>query len=109
MIDDPAIQSEIAWIEAELRGLEITNLRLLLSAQAQQENPAFASVLKLKGVEIQQQVAALALRIAGPAGLTRRDDERGVPATRYLFSRASSIYGGTSEVQKDVLAKAILG
>ncbi len=109
VIDDPAIQSEIAWIEAELRGLEITNLRLLLSAQAQQENPAFASVLKLKGVEIQQQVAALALRIAGPAGLTRRDDERGVPATRYLFSRASSIYGGTSEVQKDVLAKAILG
>jgi len=109
VIDDPAIRSEIAWIEAELRGLEITNLRLLLSAQAQQENPAFASVLKLKGVEIQQRIAVLTLRIAGPAALARRDDERGVPATRYLFSRASSIYGGTSEVQKDVLAKAILG
>jgi pimeloyl-CoA dehydrogenase len=49
------------------------------------------------------------LRIAGPAGLARSEDERGVPATRYLFSRASSIYGGTSEVQKDVLAKTILG
>jgi len=109
VIDDPAIQAEIAWIDAELRGLEITNLRLLLSVQAQQENPAFASVLKLKGVEIQQQIAALMLRIAGPAGLVRSEDERGAPATRYLFSRASSIYGGTSEVQKDVLAKAILG
>ncbi|MCC2676660.1 MAG: acyl-CoA dehydrogenase [Ramlibacter sp.] len=109
VIDDPAIQAEIAWIDAELRGLEITNLRLLLSAQAQQENPAFASVLKLKGVEIQQQIAALMLRIAGPGGLARTDDEHGAPATRYLFSRASSIYGGTTEVQKDVLAKAILG
>jgi pimeloyl-CoA dehydrogenase len=109
VIDDPAIQAEIAWIDAELRGLAITNLRLLLSAQAQRENPAFASVLKLKGVEVQQQIAALMLRIAGPAGLARSEDERGVPATRYLFSRASSIYGGTSEVQKDVLAKTILG
>jgi pimeloyl-CoA dehydrogenase len=109
VIDDPAIQAEIAWIDAELRGLAITNLRLLLSPQAQRENPAFASVLKLKGVEIQQQIAALMLRIAGPAGLARSEDERGVPATRYLFSRASSIYGGTSEVQKDVLAKTILG
>jgi pimeloyl-CoA dehydrogenase len=35
--------------------------------------------------------------------------ELAAPATRYLFTRASSIYGGTSEVQKDVLAKVILG
>jgi pimeloyl-CoA dehydrogenase len=105
---DPSLQSEIAWLDAELRALEVTNLRLLLSAQAQRENPAFASVLKLKGVEIQQQIASLMLRIAGPAALARREDERGVPATRYFFTRASSIYGGTSEVQKDVLAKAIL-
>jgi pimeloyl-CoA dehydrogenase len=107
--DDPSLQSEIAWLDAELRGLEVTNLRLLLSAPAQRENAAFASVLKLKGVEIQQQIASLMLRIAGPGGLTRRDDEHGVPATRYFFTRASSIYGGTSEVQKDVLAKTILG
>ncbi|MBI5277657.1 MAG: acyl-CoA dehydrogenase family protein [Burkholderiales bacterium] len=109
VIDDPAIQAEIAWIDAELRGLEVTNLRLLLCAQAQRDNPAFASVLKLKGVEIQQQVASLMLRIAGPAALARSEDERGVPATRYFFTRASSIYGGTTEVQKDVLAKAVLG
>ncbi|MBC5767072.1 acyl-CoA dehydrogenase family protein [Ramlibacter albus] len=105
---DPLIQSEIAWLDAELRGLEVTNLRLLLSAQAQHENPAFASVLKLKGVAIQQQIAQLMLRVAGPSALARHDDENGVPATRYFFTRASSIYGGTSEVQKDVLAKTIL-
>ncbi len=109
VIDDPTVQSEIAWLDAELRGLEIANWRLLLSPAAQQENPAFASVLKLKGVEIQQQIAALMLRVVGPGGLVRSDGEEGVPATRYLFTRASSIYGGTSEVQKDVLAKVILG
>jgi pimeloyl-CoA dehydrogenase len=117
VLDDPGVQSEIAWLDAELRGLEIANWRMLLTPSAQQENPAFASVLKLKGVEIQQQIAALMLRIAGPVGLARsageEDDspraELAAPATRYLFTRASSIYGGTSEVQKDVLAKVILG
>lgn len=118
LLDDPALQAELAWLDAELRGLEIANWRLLLSETAQRENPAFASVLKLKGVEIQQQIAALMLRIVGPAGLARgpdddlADPERtalAAPATRYLFSRASSIYGGTSEVQKDVLARVLLG
>jgi pimeloyl-CoA dehydrogenase len=115
VIDDPLLQAEFAWLDAELRGLEVTNFRLLLSAQAQHENPAFASVLKLKGVEIQQRIAELMLRVAGPSGLVRSDDHEGeraeaaMPATRYLFTRASSIYGGTSEVQKDVLAKALLG
>jgi pimeloyl-CoA dehydrogenase len=109
VIDDPAVQAEIAWLDAELRGLEIANWRLLLSPAAQQENPAFASVLKLKGVDIQQQIAALMLRVVGPGGLVCGEGEDAAPATRYLFTRASSIYGGTSEVQKDVLAKVILG
>ncbi|RYX93414.1 MAG: acyl-CoA dehydrogenase [Comamonadaceae bacterium] len=117
-IDNPSIQAEIAWLDAELRGLEVTNFRLLLSPAAQQANPAFASILKLKGVEIQQRIAELMLAIAGPSGLVRSDvgeygdgprAEAAMPATRYLFTRASSIYGGTSEVQKDVLAKVILG
>jgi pimeloyl-CoA dehydrogenase len=115
VIDDPLLQAEFAWVDAELRGLEITNWRMLLTPSAQAENAAFASVLKLKGVEIQQQIAALMLRVLGPAGLVRSDAQEGeraemaMPATRYLFTRASSIYGGTSEVQKDVLAKALLG
>jgi pimeloyl-CoA dehydrogenase len=116
VIDDPAIGAEIAWLDAELRGLEVTNARLLLSEAAQRENPSFASVLKLKGVDIQQQIAALSMRIVGPTGLVRCDGESdpalaelAAPATRFLFSRASSIYGGTSEVQKDVLAKSLLG
>jgi pimeloyl-CoA dehydrogenase len=79
---------------------------------AQEELPVFASILKLKGVELQQEVNALIARVAGPTGIERRgssDIEYGPLVPRYFYSRAASIYGGTSEVQKDILAKFILG
>ncbi len=112
LIDDPKLQSELAAMDAEIRALEVTNWRFLLTLSAQQELPAFASVLKLKGVELQQEVNALLARLAGPSGLERRDAddiEHGPLAPRYFYSRAASIYGGTSEVQKDILARFILG
>ena len=112
LIDDPKLQAELATLDAEIRALEVTNWRFLLTPSAQQEVPAFASVLKLKGVELQQDINALLARIAGPSGLERRgsDDIAHGPLTpRYFYSRAASIYGGTSEVQKDILSKFILG
>ncbi|GAP37927.1 acyl-CoA dehydrogenase family protein [Piscinibacter sakaiensis] len=116
LIDDPKLRAELAWIDAEIRALEITNWRMLLTEREQAANPAFASVLKLKGVEIQQEVAALLMRIAGPLGLEKLPLDaaaptpwQGLPGPRYFYSRAASIYGGTSEVQKDILAKTILG
>ncbi|MFA7386434.1 MAG: acyl-CoA dehydrogenase family protein [Thiohalobacteraceae bacterium] len=112
LVDDPSLRREFALLEAEIRALEVTNYRFLLTPSAQQALPAFASVLKLKGVELQQDINALLGRLAGPAGLERRsaDDLAHGPLTaRYFYSRAASIYGGTSEVQKDILAKAIVG
>jgi pimeloyl-CoA dehydrogenase len=116
LLDDPKLRAEIAWLDAEVRALELTNYRMLLTAEEQAANPAFASVLKLKGVEIQQELATLLMRIAGPQGLERRPlddaapgDWQALPAPRYFYSRAASIYGGTSEVQKDILAKTTLG
>ena len=112
LLDDPKLRAEIATLEAETRALEITNWRFLLTDGEQKRMPAFASVLKLKGVELQQEINALLARIAGPGGLERRpaDDVVHGPVTpRYFYSRAASIYGGTSEVQKDILAKAIVG
>ncbi len=112
--DDPHIRARLAWLDAEVRGLEITNWRLLLTPAEQQANPAFASILKLKGTEIQQEIASLTLRLLGPEGLERAPQQsdatwQTAPATRYLFSRAASIYGGASEVQKDLLARSVLG
>jgi len=112
LIDDPKLQAELAALDAEIRALEVTNWRFLLKPSAQQELPAFASVLKLKGVELQQDINALLARVAGPSGLERRDGsdlEHGPLTPRYFYSRAASIYGGTSEVQKDILSKFILG
>jgi len=113
LADDPKLRAELAVLDAEVRALEVTNWRFLLSPSAQQGLPAFASVLKLKGVELQQEMAALLARLMGPAGLERADEASGNAgsgplAPRYFYSRAASIYGGTSEVQKDILAKDIV-
>ncbi|WP_029050138.1 acyl-CoA dehydrogenase family protein [Cupriavidus sp. amp6] len=112
LIDDVKLRTEFASLDAEIRALEVTNWRFLLTPSAQAELPAFASILKLKGVELQQEINALLARIAGPNGLEKRgkDDTVHGPLTpRYFYSRAASIYGGTSEVQKDILAKTIVG
>jgi pimeloyl-CoA dehydrogenase len=113
LADDAKLRADLAMLDAEVRALEVTNWRFLLSPSAQREQPAFASVLKLKGVELQQEMAALLARLMGPAGLERADEATGNPgsgplAPRYFYSRAASIYGGTSEVQKDILAKGIV-
>ncbi len=116
LLDSPKLRSEIAMLDAEVRALEVTNWRFLLSPDAAQKNPGFASVLKLKGTELQQEIAQLLQRIAGPAAMERRPHDgkgaehwAGPLAMRYFYSRAASIYGGTSEVQKDILSKTILG
>ncbi|MFS2098810.1 acyl-CoA dehydrogenase family protein [Variovorax sp. Varisp85] len=116
LLDSPKLRSEIAMLDAEVRALEVTNWRFLLSPDAAQKSPGFASVLKLKGTELQQEIAQLLQRIAGPAAMERRPHDgegaehwAGPLAMRYFYSRAASIYGGTSEVQKDILSKTILG
>ncbi|VTU40725.1 Acyl-CoA dehydrogenase [Variovorax sp. PBS-H4] len=112
LLDEAKLRGEMARLDAEIRALEITNWRFLLTESERQRLPAFASVLKLKGTELQQEINALLARIAGPGGLERRpadDVTHGPLAPRYFYSRAASIYGGTTEVQKDILAKAIVG
>lgn len=112
LLDDPRLRTELAALDVEVRALELTNLRFLLTPGERDALPSFASVLKLKGVELQQEINALLARLAGPSGLERRDNDdlaHGPLVPRYFYSRAASIYGGTSEVQKDILAKAVVG
>jgi pimeloyl-CoA dehydrogenase len=116
LIDDPKLAAELAVLGAETRAHELTNWRYLGDPDIARSQPAFASVLKLKGTELLQETSALLARLAGPSGLERRDSDGAdalhpfaAAVPRYLFHRATSIYGGSSEVQKDILAKAILG
>jgi len=119
---DSSIQERLAIAEVELKALEITQLRVLsaLTRRAPDGKPDPASsILKLKGSELQQMAAELLADIAGPLGTIvdpgMGNEEAVAPdwaaplAPAYFFSRAATIYGGSSEVQKNIAAKAILG
>lgn len=108
---DRDLRKELAVIDAEIRALELSNYRFLLTASEQSALPAFASVLKLQGTAVQQELHALLARLSGWQALEQPADPEAGPhlVQRYLFSRALSIYGGTSEIQKDILARSILG
>ncbi|HSW07038.1 acyl-CoA dehydrogenase family protein [Aquabacterium sp.] len=110
LADEPRFRERAALIEVELQALELLQLRLL-------DGPpdARASILKVKGTELRQAASALLLDAAGPrawAAADEFDDEASADTTiaaSYLTLRAASIYGGSTEVQKNILAKAVLG
>ncbi len=108
--DDIGLQQQLAVLDAEIRALELTNYRFLLTPSAQKALPTFASVLKLQGTEVQQELHSLLAQLAGDGGLEQPESAEHGPhlVQRYFFSRALSIYGGTSEIQKDVVARGIL-
>jgi alkylation response protein AidB-like acyl-CoA dehydrogenase len=122
LIDDPLFAARIAEAEIELMALEITNLRVL-SAEAEQRAPGpEASILKIKGTEVQQTISELLLQAGGPAAQAFVDDvmENGPPpngkgpsyalavAANYFNMRKLSIYGGSNEIQKNIIAQMIL-
>lgn len=112
-LEDPLTRARIAELENELLALELTALRVVAHSEGGEPHPA-SSVLKLKGTELQQAVSELVLDLAGPAGLASSGDA-GVPewaqhaAPAYLNLRKASIYGGSNEIQRQIIAKTILG
>ena len=114
--EDPLLAARIVELENELLALELTALRVVAHSTDGKPHPA-SSVLKLKGTELQQAVTELVVDIAGPASLASgaADDETDLPWwTRrstpvYLNFRKASIYGGSNEVQRQIIARTILG
>ena len=114
LLDDPSFRSRLARLEADLQALEYTELRSLARAASGQEPGPESSILKLKGTEIQQRIAHLTTVAAGPYAAPWGDGKAGPGFAKggtqsYLGSRAYTIYGGASEVQKDIIAKNVLG
>lgn len=117
--DNSATLRKAAAIEAELKILEITQLRVLDGQRGSDAPDPRSSVLKLKGVELRQAASELLLETAGAAALEVRSDEEpftpeesewlGTIMPNYAILRAASIYGGSSEVQKTIVASSILG
>jgi alkylation response protein AidB-like acyl-CoA dehydrogenase len=115
LIEDPRIAGRIAEVENELLALELTALRVVANSSDGRPHPA-SSVLKLRGSQLQQEATELLVDIAGPLSVASfADGGSDVPewarvaAPEYLNYRKVSIYGGSNEVQRTIIAGTILG
>lgn len=118
LIDDPIFQKRLSDIETELMALEYTELRVIASMSEGGMPGPESSLLKIKGTEITQALAELYMQVSAHYGgilqgqLSAEDvgHEFADEARKsYMYSRAATIYGGSNEVQRNVIAKAVLG
>jgi alkylation response protein AidB-like acyl-CoA dehydrogenase len=122
IILDPEFSRKIAELEIDLTTLEITELRTLAREQAGKGPGPESSILKIKGTEIQQRLTELAMEAVGTyaapyvRGFKNEGDNMGVgpdhahwTAPNYFNMRKTSIYGGSNEIQRNIIAKMVLG
>lgn len=121
LLADPVFAHKVAALEIEIMALEITVLRVI--SQDSGKPGLEASLLKIKGTEIQQGLTELMVEAIGPYALpfdpvylegeqahsvTEQDDA--APLASYYFNfRKTSIYGGSNEIQKNIITQMILG
>jgi alkylation response protein AidB-like acyl-CoA dehydrogenase len=121
LLEDPLFAAKVADLEIELMALEMTVLRVL--AQANKAPGPEASLLKVRGTDIQQMLTELMLEAAGPMALpfdpaflegeidhSVAGDDMAAPLASYYFNyRKTSIYGGSNEIQRNIITQMILG
>ena len=127
ILENPRFREKLAALEIELKALEMTQLRVVAAERTREKgkpDPA-SSILKIKGSEIQQATTELLLEVVGPYALPYAAEDEGdehlsneppvgpdwagPAAPTYFNWRKISIYGGSNEIQKNIIAKAILG
>jgi len=125
LIEQAAFREKVAAVEVRLKALEMTQLRVLSNESKREkgtQDPA-SSILKIKGSEIQQATSELLMEVVGPYAMPYQPEDgidgRNEPgigpdwastiAPAYFNTRKVSIYGGSNEIQKNIIAKAILG
>ena len=122
MIEDPLFQARLSRLEIDLKALELTNMRML--SEVGDGNPgAFASMLKIRGSELQQRFSELQMEATGAYALPWQQgpleadwngkavgpDHAAPRAPLYYDRRKTTIYGGSTEVQKNIIRKSLLG
>jgi alkylation response protein AidB-like acyl-CoA dehydrogenase len=126
LMEDERFREKVAAVEVDLKALEMTQMRVLAEDSKRKDklpNP-MSSILKIRGSEIQQATTALLMEVAGPLALPYQmesedaahgsnepdDTDWAAPAAPSYFNyRKTSIYGGSNEIQRNILAKAVLG
>ncbi len=115
LFDDPSFRTRIAKLEIRHRALEVANLRTLAAAQMGRAPGPESSILKLVGTELGQEITELAMDALGhsaqgwleaPDGVL--EDYQASIASEFNYLRASTIYGGSNEIQKNIISKHIL-
>lgn len=122
LLEDSAFAEKIAAIDIDLTALEYTELRTL-AAESRGEGPgAESSILKICGTELQQRITELALEAVAYSGFPLQEagasaghddgigpDHAVGAAANYFHMRKVSIYGGSNEIQRNIIAKMVLG
>jgi len=123
LADDPAFVAKIAEIDLQVQALEMSELRALSTMALGGAPGPEVSTLKIRGSEIQQRLAELAMEAVGeyaqpyqPGMLFQNTNETPIgpdhappAAPRYFNMRKTSIYGGSNEIQKNIVSKMVLG
>ena len=123
LADDPLLASRMAEVEIDIDCLEMTELRVMSSLQAGGSPGPIASLLKLRMSEIRQAVTRLGVDVLGADALPWEPfrplyalneppvagEAAAVMVAQHLNGRAYTIFGGTSEVQREIIAKTMLG
>jgi alkylation response protein AidB-like acyl-CoA dehydrogenase len=122
LIEDAEFERKIAELEIDLTCLEVTELRTLAREQAGKGPGPESSLLKIKGTEIQQRLTELTLEAVGAYGAPSAHaiskmggnfsvgpDHAALAAPMYFNMRKTSIYGGSNEIQRNIIAKMVLG
>jgi alkylation response protein AidB-like acyl-CoA dehydrogenase len=121
LIEEAGFRAKLAAVEIELMALEYTNLRVLAAETAGKGVGPEASMLKIRGSEIQQTITELACEALGYYAnpYEHRPDGSNQPPVgpdyaqgrmeAFLYNRATTIYGGSNEIQRNIIAKMVLG
>ncbi|WP_121067992.1 acyl-CoA dehydrogenase family protein [Chachezhania antarctica] len=121
LIENPAFAARMAQVECDLMAMETTNLRIVSKAAVGQAPGIEASMLKVTGTLIRQEINDLARRAVGPYAMPFPSeavegdnqpigpDYAGPQAKRYFNNRKLTIFGGSSEVQRGIIAKTQIG
>jgi alkylation response protein AidB-like acyl-CoA dehydrogenase len=122
LLDDPLFAARLARVEIDLENMKTTNLRVLAAAQAGGAPGAESSMLKIRGTVVRQEISSLYRRAMGVharpqqaeafepgfAGPWFGPKEAVGAAAHYFNNRKLSIFGGSNEIQKNIITKALL-
>ncbi|MBS0374013.1 MAG: acyl-CoA dehydrogenase family protein [Proteobacteria bacterium] len=120
VIDDPDFRRRLARVEIDLLALEYTNLRMLSAPANSPSAGIAASILKIRGSEIRQALSELLVEALGTAALRfaahpvadaadAEDDGSAGLTAAYLNLRKLSIFGGSNEIQKNIISQTLIG